>query len=172
MGSISLDPRLKPPEADIAPAPDNEALPEPSEVLETEQVSVPVAVDIPYAFARANGVVPIEAEDGRPAVALREGADPAVLIEVRRHVGQPFAIRKVSALEFDRFLHARYAVDQSAAGLAGAIDSNDELNALATGIPTAEDLLDSADDAPAIRLINGIIAEAVRRGVSDIHIEP
>jgi general secretion pathway protein E len=33
-------------------------------------------------------------------------------------------------------------------------------------------LLDSADDAPAIRLINGIIADAARQGVSDIHIEP
>src|ERR1044071_4684927 len=43
---------------------------------------------------------------------------------------------------------------------------------LGGGLPTAEDLLDSADDAPAIRLINGIIADAARRGVSDIHIEP
>nr|MBF6601815.1 Flp pilus assembly complex ATPase component TadA [Sphingorhabdus sp.] len=39
-------------------------------------------------------------------------------------------------------------------------------------IPSAEDLLDSADDAPTIRLINGIIAEAARQGASDIHIEP
>jgi general secretion pathway protein E len=43
---------------------------------------------------------------------------------------------------------------------------------LASDIPTAEDLLDSADDAPTIRLINGIIADAARQGVSDIHIEP
>ncbi|MBC7987800.1 MAG: type II/IV secretion system protein, partial [Sphingomonadaceae bacterium] len=39
-------------------------------------------------------------------------------------------------------------------------------------LPSADDLLDTADDAPAIRLINGIIAEAARQGVSDIHIEP
>jgi general secretion pathway protein E len=48
----------------------------------------------------------------------------------------------------------------------------DELDLLAEGIPTAEDLLDTADDAPAIRLINGVIADAARHGVSDIHIEP
>ena len=36
----------------------------------------------------------------------------------------------------------------------------------------AADLLDTADDAPVIRLINGIIAEAVRAGASDIHLEP
>ena len=40
------------------------------------------------------------------------------------------------------------------------------------GLPSAEDLLDTSDDAPAIRLINGIIADAARQGVSDIHIEP
>ena len=34
------------------------------------------------------------------------------------------------------------------------------------------DLLDSADDAPAIRLINGLIAQGLREGASDIHIEP
>lgn len=137
-----------------------------------ERFPVSTAADIPYAFAKANGVVLVPGEDERPTVAFREGADPIVLIEVRRHLGQRIAVRTVSGADFDRFLHSRYAVDESAAGLAGAIDSGDELNALATGMPTAEDLLDSADDAPAIRLINGIIAEAVRRGVSDIHIEP
>ena len=142
------------------------------ELLDARPVDAPPIPDIPYGFAKSHGVVLVPAEDGRLAVALREGADPTVLIEVRRYLGQPLEVRPCSAADFDRHLHSRYAVDQSAAGLAGAIDSSDELHALATGIPTAEDLLDSADDAPAIRLINGIIAEAVRHGVSDIHIEP
>lgn len=128
--------------------------------------------EIPYAFAKANGVVLVSNDAAVPVVALREGADPWVLIEVRRHLARTFDVRPASPADFDRHLHSRYAVDQSAAGLVGAIDGSDDLNALATGLPTAEDLLDSADDAPAIRLINGIIAEAVRSGVSDIHVEP
>src|SRR3546814_11813053 len=39
-------------------------------------------------------------------------------------------------------------------------------------IPATADLLESQDDAPIIRLINGIIAEGARQGASDIHIEP
>ncbi|MBA2466925.1 MAG: Flp pilus assembly complex ATPase component TadA, partial [Sphingomonas sp.] len=140
--------------------------------VERETFAVTAIVDVPYPFAAARGVVVVPREDEALEIALREGADPTVLIEVRRHLAHPFEVRFVDAREFDRLLQARYAIDQSAAGLAGAIDDNDELRALATGIPTAEDLLDSADDAPAIRLINGIIAEAVRRGVSDIHVEP
>ena len=139
---------------------------------ELEKITITAILDVPYAFARANGVVVVPHEDDMLEVALREGADPTVLVEVRRHLAQPFQVRRASGEEFDLLLQSRYAIDQSAAGLAGAIDNNDDLHALATGIPTAEDLLDSADDAPAIRLINGIIAEAVRRGVSDIHVEP
>ncbi|MGI8704660.1 MAG: type II secretion system ATPase GspE [Sphingomicrobium sp.] len=145
---------------------------EAAQAVEVERFIVSAVLDIPYAFAKANGVVLVPTEDDALVVAIREGADPSVLIEVRRHLSRPFEVRPAGASEFDRYLHSRYAVDQSAAGLVGSIDSNDGLNALATGIPTAEDLLDSADDAPAIRLINGIIAEAVRRGVSDIHVEP
>lgn len=64
-------------------------------------------------------------------------------------------------------------MEGSAAAMAGSLEVGaDELDILAADIPTADDLLDSADDAPAIRLINGIIAEAARQGVSDIHIEP
>ncbi|CAA9517867.1 MAG: General secretion pathway protein E [uncultured Sphingomonas sp.] len=145
-----------------------------TDVAAAAEQAVPVTaiLDIPYAYARSHGVVALPREDGGLVVALREGADPGTLIEVRRHLAQPFALRIVTAAEFDRHLHDRYAIDESAVGLAGAIDSGDELNALATGLPTAEDLLDSADDAPAIRLINGILAEAVRLGVSDVHVEP
>jgi general secretion pathway protein E len=128
--------------------------------------------DIPYAFAKRNGIVLLPSEDDALVVALKEGGDPSALLEVRRHLQHRFDVRRVEPAEFDRLLHANYALGQSAAGLAGEIGSDDDLNVIASGIPTAEDLLESADDAPAIRLINGIIAEAVRRGVSDIHVEP
>ncbi len=42
----------------------------------------------------------------------------------------------------------------------------------ALDLPSAEDLLGSTDDAPVIRLINGLLAEGLRQGASDIHLEP
>lgn len=137
-----------------------------------DPVAITAILDIPYAFAKANGVLLLPREDDALVLALKDGSDPSALIEVRRHLQQRFEVRRVDAAEFDRLLHTNYALGQNAAGLAGQIGSDDDLNAIANGIPTAEDLLESADDAPAIRLINGIIAEAVRRGVSDIHVEP
>jgi general secretion pathway protein E len=130
--------------------------------------------NLPYGFARRFGVALIgQEENGAVPVALREGGDPHALIEVRRVVGRPLDVRPTPADRFDRLLSERYAMDeQAAADAAGALGFGDDLAHLASDLPTAEDLLDSADDAPAIRLINGIIAEAARRGVSDIHIEP
>ncbi|MFN3945443.1 MAG: GspE/PulE family protein [Allosphingosinicella sp.] len=135
-----------------------------------EPLSAPPAPRIPYAFAKRFGAAVVGEEDGALAVALREGGDPRRLIEVRRFLGRPFAISFAAPEQFDRILSDRYAADGQAA--AESLGVGDDLRSLASDLPTADDLLDSADDAPAIRLINGIIADAARQGVSDIHIEP
>jgi general secretion pathway protein E len=127
---------------------------------------------IPYTFARDNGVVLIGTQDDSPAVAFRQGGNARVLIEVRRHIGQPFAIDVVDASAFEALLSERYTAAGTAEAIVGTIGEGHALDLLAHGLPTAEDILDTADDAPAIRLINGIIAEAAQNGVSDIHIEP
>jgi general secretion pathway protein E len=128
---------------------------------------------IPYVFARKHGVVLDDDENGAPIISLRDGSSPATLIEVRRWLGQPFDVTPVSAEVFDVLLSKRYAMDGEAAAMAaGSLGLGDDLDLIAGSLPTADDLLDTADDAPAIRLINGIIADAVRQGVSDIHIEP
>lgn len=129
-------------------------------------------VDIPYAFAREHGVMITGDADGRYTVALRDGADPIALLEVRRHLAQPFDVEVVEAPSFARLLSDHYADAGNADMMAGAMGIGDGLDSLDGGVPSAEDLLDSADDAPAIRLINSIIADAARQGVSDIHIEP
>lgn len=131
------------------------------------------AVQIPYVFAKRFGVIVLDAGDTEVGVGLREGDDPRALTEVRRIVGKPIVVRFVARREFDRLLQERYATDGLDAGqVSDRLDEVTELGALAEDIPAAEDLLDIQDDAPVIRLINGIIAEAIRQGASDIHVEP
>jgi general secretion pathway protein E len=124
-------------------------------------------LDLPYAFAKAHGLVLRHESNARLIVAMRKGADPLMLLEVRRYLAMPFDVEIADNQTFDRYLSDHYAMDGSAAAMAGSIGHND-----GDMLPSVDDLLDSADDAPVIRLINGIIAEAVRQGVSDIHIEP
>ncbi|GMH76335.1 hypothetical protein TrLO_g15100, partial [Triparma laevis f. longispina] len=130
-------------------------------------------VDLPYSYARDHGVLLLSRDGDRLQVALREGSDPHDLLEVRRYLDLAFDVELVDGQAFEKLLSAHYAMDGSAAAMAGSFGVEDgALDDIAGDIPSAEDLLDSADDAPTIRLINGIIAEAARQGASDIHIEP
>lgn len=138
----------------------------------TVAVSAP-APSIPYAFARDRGVLVESTDQAEVGIALREGGDPLALLEVRRALGRALNVRKVHTGDFEKLLAETYAMDGAAAAVVGDMGiAGDGLDPLALGLPSAEDLLDSADDAPAIRLINGLIAESLRQGVSDIHIEP
>ncbi len=128
------------------------------------------ATVLDYGFAKRHGVV-LLSMDERAVIGLREGFDPTALVEVRRALGVPLALEPMATAAFDRKFSEVYA----GAGLASASSGDaleDSLGHLLEDMPTAADLLDPQDDAPVIRLINGLIAEAVRSGASDIHIEP
>jgi general secretion pathway protein E len=117
-------------------------------------------------------VVLVGSTNGHLKVAMREGADPTALIELRRWLARPFAMEFVAPEAFDRLLGDNYAMSgEAAAANAGDLGIGEDLGHLAEDL-SSEDLLDTSDNAPAIRLINGLIADAARQGVSDIHIEP
>ncbi|MDI6625047.1 MAG: type II secretion system ATPase GspE [Brevundimonas sp.] len=126
---------------------------------------------LPYGFAKRHGVILLDAGE-IALVGLREGADPTALVETRRALGRPLRVERLSQADFDRRLSQVYAGDHLNAADGGDLDMPSGLGSLIDDIPAAADLLDTADDAPVIRLINGIIAEAVRAGASDIHLEP
>ncbi len=124
-----------------------------------------------YTFARDHGIAVTALLDGAADVALREGADPMMLAEVRRVAGRPLNVSSVDAKAFDAMLSDMHAVE----GIDAGIDSDmpaESLDSALEGMPAAADLLASEDDAPVIRLINSLIAEAVKTKASDIHLEP
>jgi general secretion pathway protein E len=126
-----------------------------------------------YAFAKERGLIVLDAE-ARPVLlgARGKAPDPWALIEARRAVGAPVAVDLMPADVFERRLSEIYSVEGiSTADLDLAGDEAD-LASLAQGLPKTADLLDSENDAPVIRLINALIAEAVKVKASDIHIEP
>jgi general secretion pathway protein E len=128
---------------------------------------------LPYAFAKSRGVALMRRGTDAAVVAVREDASAAALAEVRRFLGVPLRARRVPASEFDRLLSALYSdTEGSAAALAGELTQDMDLSRLLQEIPQVEDLLESQDDAPVIRLINALLTQALRDGASDIHIEP
>ncbi|MFA5915466.1 MAG: GspE/PulE family protein, partial [Burkholderiales bacterium] len=112
-------------------------------------------------------------DDGLAQVAVRSGAQAGALAEVRRALGVPLQARRMGAEEFDELVSSLYnAADAGAAALADDLAQDFDLSRLLQDIPKVEDLLESQNDAPLIRLINALFTQALRDGASDIHIEP
>ncbi|MEM7767120.1 MAG: type II secretion system ATPase GspE [Pseudomonadota bacterium] len=135
-------------------------------------MSGPDPIRLAYSFAKEKGVVLLPGDDGC-RLGVRSGADPMAVIEARRAAGQPIKVEALDAAAFDRKLNEIYATEGiDAAELDDALQGEGDLDSLAAGLTETADLLDTSDDAPIVRLINGLIAEAVRTKASDIHVEP
>ena len=125
-----------------------------------------------YSFARLHGVVVTEGEGGVPVLAHRPGVAREALLEARRVFGRPIRPSSMSAEAFSGLIAKTYAQSDLSRSADAAIGDPEDLSQLASGLPKTSDLLDDADDAPVIRLINGILQEAIRSRASDIHVEP
>src|SRR5690606_7214027 len=126
-----------------------------------------------FGFARRHGATIVGIEAGRARVAHRAGVQPAIIAELRRFAARPLTLEAHDEASFERLLRQLYeGGGDSSLGVAADIDGASDLDALADALPEPEDLLDSDDDAPIIRLINALLTEAVRQNASDIHIEP
>ena len=62
--------------------------------------------------------------------------------------------------------------ESSAATVIGEVESAVDLSRLMQDLPAVEDLLEAANDAPIIRMLNALLTQAAKDGASDIHIEP
>ena len=125
-----------------------------------------------YAFARLHGVLVAEGADNQLILAHRPGVARDALLEARRVFGRPIRPEQISADDFTRLIAKTYAQSDLSRSADAAIGDPEDLSQLASGLPKTSDLLDDADDAPVIRLINGILQEAIRSRTSDIHVEP
>ena len=70
-------------------------------------------------------------------------------------------------------ISAAYAQgESSAAAVVSEVQSAADLTRMMQDLPAIEDLLETSDDAPIIRMLNALLTQAARDGASDIHIEP
>ena len=128
---------------------------------------------IPYAFARAQGIVVTALTDSIAEAVLHPDATATSVAEVQRLLGVPVRASRLEAGAFDELLAATYNnASTGAAELADDLAQDLDLSRLLQELPRIEDLMESQDDAPVIRLINALLTQALREGASDIHIEP
>ena len=131
---------------------------------------------LPYAFARDFALL---ARPADPAVAgagvevwISGSTAPAAIAEVSRRFGLVKLVT-MARVDLDAAIVAAYAGGGGdASQVADEFDHDLDLAKLLQDVPAIEDLLESSDDAPVIRMINALLTQALREGASDIHIEP
>ncbi|NHZ77884.1 type II secretion system protein GspE [Massilia sp. CCM 8695] len=129
---------------------------------------------LPYAFARDFGVLARSPDNGEhPIEVWVSGATaPAAIAEVSRRFGR-IALRSMDRADLEAAIASAYAgAGGDASQVADEFDADLDLTKLLQDVPAIEDLLESSDDAPVIRMINALLTQSLREGASDIHIEP
>jgi len=136
-------------------------------------VTAAIGTALPHAWARSQRIVAQPASD--------DGAEAACIVvcprtpgwavaEARRMLGG-LPLQQVDEAAMDALLARSYADTGDAASVVGAVEQQVDLDRLMQDMPAVTDLLDAQDDAPVIRMINALLAQAARDGASDIHLE-
>ncbi len=142
--------------------------------IELEEIDESLVGRIPIAFAKSHGLLPIgrTAEDAIRVV-VSDPFDTACLDDLRllfdgaRIETELASRRNILATINQVYDRGTHSIDDIVE------DATDDFTALASEISAEpQDLLDSNDDAPIIRLVDSLLQQAVKERASDVHLEP
>jgi general secretion pathway protein E len=126
---------------------------------------------LPYAFAKAHHLL-LEDDGEQLVLWAADQTSPSALAEVTRLFAVRRFEREAEGTLGQRIAEAYAGGEGSAAAVMGEVESGVDLSRMMQDLPAVEDLLEAADDAPIIRMLNALLTQAAKDGASDIHIEP
>jgi len=127
---------------------------------------------VPYAFARDNAILLKPAGEREAEAWISDSTPLAALNEVMRAF--PGRVRPILVApdKLKEAIQQTYAQSEgSAQQIVGDLEGEFDITRMLQEVPDVEDLLETEDDAPIIRMINALLTQAARDGASDIHIE-
>ncbi|KXW56502.1 type II secretion system ATPase GspE [Ferrovum sp. PN-J185] len=139
----------------------------------SEGISAVAAKLLPYNFAKQHQVLVVgQSQDGL-LVWVNSKTSNQAITEIQRYFSD-VTIKLIADEVWQQALTEAYSsyAGSEAAQVVGEAEEEVDLSRLMQDIPAVEDILESRDDAPIIRMINALLSQASRQGASDIHIEP
>jgi general secretion pathway protein E len=142
--------------------------------IEIEEIDESLVERIPIGFAKSHGLLPIARTPGEAIrVVVSDPFDTACLDDLRllfdgaRIETELASRRNILATINQVYDRGAHSIDDIVE------DATDDFSALASEISAEpQDLLDSDDDAPIIRLVDSLLQQAVKERASDVHLEP
>lgn len=126
---------------------------------------------LPYNYAKRHGVIVVDREDYDRLVLYASLPPLPVINEIQRLDGCPLQFKAIDEDRFNTLLVSLYQA-RSARELqdSSALTEHLDLGSLTEAIPDTTEVLAQDNDAPIIKLISALIAEAIRSHASDIHL--
>ena len=139
-----------------------------SEVIDIKNIS-----DIfPYDFVRENEVIASFDNSSGYAVISPNKLTSDLYHEIQRYLKSNFTFILCNSDDFNELLTNSFSIDSGSSNISQELSDEFDLQTFAGSIATTEDLLSGSNDTPIIKLINGIISQAIKSRASDIHFEP
>ena len=128
-------------------------------------------ISLPYDFARVHRVLAYLKESKLHVIAEKK-LSLEMYQELSRVLRSDFLSEVCSPKDFDQLLTQYYSAEGDNPNLSADLSENFDLQSFANTLAPTEDLLSGANDAPIIKLINGVLSQAIKVRASDIHFEP
>ncbi|MFA6035287.1 MAG: ATPase, T2SS/T4P/T4SS family, partial [Myxococcota bacterium] len=140
--------------------------------IPTDSVDPDMVKDIPINFAKQFHVLPVSRQDGTLKVVMADPLNTAALDAVSSLLKGRVKLAVSTRQKVMDAINSVY--DKRARQAESVMDdlAEADLSDIAHELEEPEDLLDASDEAPIIRLVNSLFAQAVKERASDIHIEP
>ncbi len=133
------------------------------EKIDVTSVPLAEATRLPLGYCRSHQLLVVDSGDAMVSVVCGDPLDTAALDDVRATFGKPLIISVAPAAEVLESINRVYERRDTSGDLEGDDDVVDS---------SAIDILESDEDAPIIRWVNSLFAQAAKERASDIHIEP
>src|SRR5437588_1166651 len=138
----------------------------------TEEVSQELISKVPINFAKQARLLPLRMDGDRVVVAMADPMDTGAVDSLRLLLGASVSTLIVPTQSILDCINSVYdRARNEAEQLVGDMEAGD-LDTVAHELEEPQDLLDSGDEAPIIRLVNSLLFRAAKERASDIHVEP
>ncbi len=140
--------------------------------IEADEIPLELASQVSLNYAKNHEVIPLERTAAKVRVAMADPFDHYTIDDLRVLFGCTIEPKIASSYEIISAINVVYNKISEVQG-EGVNELQDEnLDSIGQEMEEVQDLLESGDEAPIIRLVNSLLFRAVKQQASDMHIEP
>ncbi|MGC8926310.1 MAG: type II secretion system ATPase GspE [Myxococcota bacterium] len=143
-----------------------------ADTIKAEKVDIELIKDLPINYLKQHRLIPVELNERYVLILIADPYNLTPIDVVASLFKRPYRLILAPSDEVISVINGVF--DRKSQEAEAVMDdmATANLGELASELNEPQDLLDAGDEAPIIRLVNSLFAQAIRERASDIHIEP